>query len=513
MSTEERFPSGPIRLQRYVWPLMAAWTAAIGATFTWGLIDEWNQTLDLARAEARGAFRKDYGFLRWYSAQGGIYVPAGAAIKSSPYLASVPERDLATPSGQRLTLVSPTDLIREVRELSEEESKFQANLRGLRPVHPGNAADPWERKALASFARGKDEATSMVTAHGESYMRLMRPLILERGCLKCHPEEELRVGEEYGGISVAFPMASVWSMWRAEATRRVVGYGGLALLGLFGIALGSRGLRRQMERRRQAEQALLERDAEMLAAERIQEHLLPQAPPALPGFDVAGASSPAEYTSGDYFDYIPMPGETIGFAIGDVSGHGYGPALLMASTYTLLRSLAQADGDIGQILAHANRFLSQITPPESFVTLFLGRLDPRARSLRYASAGHPAGYVLDRTGAVKARLESTAPPLGVVPHARFSAENSVAMEPGDTVLLLTDGVPEARSPEGAVFGEERVLEVVSANREKTAAEIVKDLFRAVRGFTRREKPIDDMTAVVIKVDPPDDGHDGGSSAP
>ena len=88
------------------------------------------------------------------------------------------------------------------------------------------------------------------------------------------------------------------------------------------------------------------------------------------------------------------------------------------------------------------------------------------------------------------------------------------LERGDTVLLLTDGVLEASSPEGgALFGEERVLEVVSASRGKTAAEIVEDLFRAIRGFTRREKPTDDMTAVVIKVDPPDDAHDGGSATP
>lgn len=492
---------------------MVAWTAAVGATLTWELFDEWNHTLDLARAEARGAFRKDYGFLRWYTAEGGIHVPATARIKPSPFLVHVPERDIVTPTGQRLTLVTPTDLIREVHELSEEDSNFRAHLTSLQPLHPGNAPDSWERGALASLARGEDEATSMVTAHGESYMRLMRPLVLERGCLKCHAGEDPRVGEVYGGISVAFPMASVWPMWRTESMRRIVGYGGVGLLGLAGIALGSRSLRRQMERRRQVEQALREREAEMLAAARIQEHLLPQAPPALPGFDVAGASSPAEYTSGDYFDYLPMPGESIGFAVGDVSGHGYGPALLMASTYSLLRSLAQANRDIGQILARANRFLSEITPQDSFVTLFLGRLDPRARSLQYTSAGHPTGYVLDRFGAVKARLESTAPPLAVLPEAQFPAENSVPLEPGDTVLLLTDGVLEARSPEGAPFGEERVLEVVSASRGKTAAEIVESLFRATSGFTRREKPIDDMTAVVIKVDPPDDGHDGGSAAP
>ena len=247
---EKRWPSGPIRLRRYAWPLIVAWTAAVGATLTWELFDEWNQALDLARAEARGAFRKDYGFLRWYTAEGGIYVPVTARIKPSPFLAHVPERNVVTPSGRRLTLVSPTDQIREVHELAGEESSFRAHLTGLEPLHPGNAPDPWEREALTSFARGEEEATSMVTVRGESYMRLMRPLVLERGCLKCHAGEEPRVGEVYGGISVAFPMASVWPTWRIESMRRIVGYGGVGLLGLAGIALGSRSLQRQMERRR-----------------------------------------------------------------------------------------------------------------------------------------------------------------------------------------------------------------------------------------------------------------------
>ena len=499
MNNKERRPTGPIRLRWYVWGLAAAWTAAVGATLTWELLDEWNQALDLARAEARGAFKRDEGFLRWYTAQGGIYVPVGPTAQPSPYLAGVPQRDIATPAGTRMTLMNPSDLIAQIQRLSAEDSDFEAHLHGLHPIRPENAPDPWEQEALEAFDRGQAEVSSLQTVQGRSVMRLMRPLLLEKGCLKCHTEPGLTVGQVYGGISLSVPMASVWPVARSEMIRRLVGYGGVGLLGLFGIALGMRNLQRQIEGRRQAERALREQEAQMIAAQRIQEHLLPDAAPALAGYDIAGASSPAEFTSGDQFDYIPMLDGGTGFAIGDVSGHGYGPALLMASTHTLLRILAQTDRSLSEIVASANRHLLGITQEESFVTLFLGRLDPSSGSFAYVSAGHPAGLVLDRDGAVKARLESTAPALAVMPDAAFPSGPPLLLEPGDTVLLLTDGILEAASPEGLRFGQQRTLDMVVAHRDKSAAEIIRSLFEAVGEFSGRDRPSDDMTAIVIKV--------------
>ena len=167
---------------------------------------------------------------------------------------------------------------------------------------------------------------------------------------------------------------------------------------------------------------------------------------------MAGASYPAELTGGDTFDYLPMRDGSMGFAIGDVTGHGIGPAMLMASTHAHLRSLAQTYTDAGEILAMANASLVRETGDDRFVTLFLGRLDPRTRSFVYASAGHPAGYVLDASRKVKARLESTSLPLGIKQDAEFPAGEPVALKPGDMILLITDGILEARSPAGGYFG-------------------------------------------------------------
>jgi serine phosphatase RsbU (regulator of sigma subunit) len=194
-----------------------------------------------------------------------------------------------------------------------------------------------------------------------------------------------------------------------------------------------------------------------------------------------------------------MPDGTAGFVISDVTGHGFGPALLMASTSTLIRLLAETQTDVSEILGSVNRFLAKETE-EYFVTLFMGLIDPQTRSFQYANAAHPAGYVLDSTGIVKARLESTALPLAIFPDTEFPTGDPITLEPGDVVLLVTDGIQEAISPTDEPFGTDRLLEVVCANRTKKAAQIVESLYRAVCEFSQREEPVDDVTMIVIKVE-------------
>ena len=259
-------------------------------------------------------------------------------------------------------------------------------------------------------------------------------------------------------------------------------------------------MRRQIAQRIETEESLRKREGQMIAAQQLQERLFPERPPSVAGFDIAGASFPAEFTSGDYYDYIPLPEMCYAIVVGDVSGHGLGPALLMASARSILRSIARMTGDVSEILTLVNRFLREDTQPDHFVTLFLGRLDPLSRQISYASAGHPAACVLDAAGKVKARLESTAPPLGIMPDAAFPAGESLTLEPGDLAIFLTDGVLEATAPDGTPFGESGVLEVVRGSQSKPASQIISDLHRAVLDFSRRDVLLDDMTAVVLKLD-------------
>jgi PAS domain S-box-containing protein len=251
--------------------------------------------------------------------------------------------------------------------------------------------------------------------------------------------------------------------------------------------------------RKSAERQLYEHEAQMLAARQIQQHLLPGRPPTVPGFDIAGASYPAEYTAGDYYDFVTMCDGSLACVIADVAGHKFGSALLMASTEAYLRSLCRMHSSVMEILGLLNTSLIAEVEEDYFVTLLLARLNPAKRSLMHASAGHQTSYVLDASGAVKHRLESTGLPLGVLPDVEYETAGPFLLVPGDLVLLLTDGVHEAVSAQEGAFGTERTLSVVRENRDRPAAEIVEQLHEAVRKFCLPQRPLDDVTVVVIKV--------------
>jgi len=234
-------------------------------------------------------------------------------------------------------------------------------------------------------------------------------------------------------------------------------------------------------------------------ARKIQQKLFPASSPACPGFDIYGLSRPAAATGGDYFDYIPMLDGNVGIVIGDVTGHGLGPALLMSATRAYLRALALTYPAVAEILSRANTALTTDIGDDRFVTLMLARLDPRSRSFSYCNAGHPSAYILDSAGTVKSTLDSTSLPLGIEPNGQFPPEKDILLDPGDLVLLLTDGIMEAMAPAGSLFGIERTLEVVRANRHRAAKEIVQALAREVDEFTQFQRQLDDITAIVIKV--------------
>ena len=140
------------------------------------------------------------------------------------------------------------------------------------------------------------------------------------------------------------------------------------------------------------------------------------------------------------------------------------------------------------------------------MTLLFGRLMPGARSFACVNAGHPPGYVLDASGRIKARIESRSVPLAVLPDATFPPSEPVKLAAGDIVLMLTDGILEARNAEEAVFGPERALEIVAAHRQRPAREIIEAIHRGVCGFCRPNRPTDDITAIVVKVGPEPEDH-------
>ncbi|MEN6558643.1 MAG: PP2C family protein-serine/threonine phosphatase, partial [Thermoguttaceae bacterium] len=219
--------------------------------------------------------------------------------------------------------------------------------------------------------------------------------------------------------------------------------------------------------------------------------------PSLRGFDIAGRLYPAKATAGDYFDFIPMLDDCLGVVVGDVSSHGMGPALLMSETRACLRTLAQIHMDVGEILTRANRVLAGDTSDVHFVTLAMARLDPRDRSMVYASAGQ-RGYLL-HAGLETTILDSTSMPLGVRSDMVVPAAPPIMLQAGDVITFFTDGVPEAESPGRGRFGMARTLEVIRSEREQPAKKIVETIHQELLGFCRTQPPADDVTIVVVKV--------------
>ena len=226
--------------------------------------------------------------------------------------------------------------------------------------------------------------------------------------------------------------------------------------------------------------------------------MLPHEAPEVAGFDIAGSLIAAEYAAGDYFDYLSMRDGSLLVIIGDVAGHGFSSALGMAITSAHLRSFVEHHCDVEEILDHTNAIMCKETEESRFVTLFLLQLDPASRTFRYINAGHPAGFVLSESGDIRKVLNSTSMPLAVTPDAEFPVNPPVTLESGDLVLLVTDGIPEARDSGGTLFGPDRMLEIVRSNLKCPAREIITRIQQAVRDFTGRRKPEDDVTCVVVR---------------
>jgi PAS domain S-box-containing protein len=241
-----------------------------------------------------------------------------------------------------------------------------------------------------------------------------------------------------------------------------------------------------------------EQGVELRLAAAMQQRLFPTTPLRIPGWDIAGAFSPALATCGDYFDFIELPGHRLLLAIADVCGHGIGPALITAATRGYVRSLARTGAPLRNIVADLNLLLLDDLDERHFVTMFLGSLDTHTGTLEWANMGHPAGYLLDASGDVRLLLNSTSKPLGLFSDAGCTLGEPCELAMGETLVLITDGAIEAESPAGQPHGPDGVLRAVTNRRDRPAREIVESVIGATRAHTSGVPQEDDITAVVVK---------------
>ena len=243
-----------LQLKRFIWGLATVWTIIAAASLLWHTVQT-KQEED-AQSQARVAYEKDVIYRRWNAVHGGVYVSVTKETQPNPHLSDIPERDISTPSGKMLTLMNPAYMTRQAHELEKQKLGVRGHITSLNPIRPENAPDSWETEALRAFERGDAEISSVEDIEGKKYMRLMRPLITEKGCLKCHAKQGYHEGDIRGGISVSIPMEPFWAIERKHVITFALVYGLLWMAGLCGLGLGGQRLMRTERERRQAEEAL-----------------------------------------------------------------------------------------------------------------------------------------------------------------------------------------------------------------------------------------------------------------
>jgi serine phosphatase RsbU (regulator of sigma subunit) len=241
---------------------------------------------------------------------------------------------------------------------------------------------------------------------------------------------------------------------------------------------------------------------ELETAREIQERLLPNEEPLLTGFEVTGASIPSREIGGDYFDFLLQDDGRIGVAIGDVSGKGMPAALLMSNLQASLQGQVIHPSSVAEVVTRVNNLIVKSTDPHMFATFFYGLLDTVSSTFTSTNAGHNPPLVL-RTGGEIELLKTGGLLLGMVTGVQYQQE-TVTLEPGEIVVMYTDGITEAVGPSAeeddpeAMFGEEALIEVVRRNSHLPAVGIKEAILDAVSQHTQGVAQSDDITLVVIR---------------
>jgi sigma-B regulation protein RsbU (phosphoserine phosphatase) len=251
--------------------------------------------------------------------------------------------------------------------------------------------------------------------------------------------------------------------------------------------------------REMAQRERLNRELEI--AREVQERLFPQRLPSVPGLDYCGQCRPAREVGGDYYDFLELPDGRLGIAIGDVSGKGIGAALLMASLEASLRGQALVAHDLAELMNRVNSLVYEASSANRYATLFYAEYDPRSRQFTYVNAGHNPPIILRKSDAASQvfRLEEGGPVIGLL--RQCYRQESFSLEPGDLIVLFTDGVSESMNARDEEWGEDRLIEYAKTCHGLPAFEVMTRILAAADAFTAGASQHDDMTLVVLRTLP------------
>lgn len=247
-----------------------------------------------------------------------------------------------------------------------------------------------------------------------------------------------------------------------------------------------------------AQKERLNRELEI--AREVQERLFPQELPLMTGLDYTGACRPALGVGGDYYDFLELPEDKFGIAIGDVSGKGIGASLMMASLQASLRGQAiHCGSDLAALMKHVNTLVYEASTSNRYATFFYAQFDTKSRKLIYVNAGHNPPFLLRKSGEV-VRLEDGGAVVGMLPSMFVNYDQGeIQLEAGDLLVGYTDGISEAMNPLEEEWGEDAMLEELKQVYEKPSEEILTHIVECADRFADGAKQHDDMTMIVVKL--------------
>lgn len=243
------------------------------------------------------------------------------------------------------------------------------------------------------------------------------------------------------------------------------------------------------------EKGRLEQELQM--ARKVQAGLLPREIPVKPGWDLDAFWQPAREVGGDYYDFIPLPGERMGLVIADVTDKGMPAALFMASTKNIVRASAGSCDNIAEEIKKANQLIEAESNDRMFVSLVYACLDLNSGKLTYVNAGHNPPLYYNSQKQELTQLERTGMWLGVDPANQFT-QKIIALNKNDFLILYTDGIPDAINQEEQDFGMSRLEDIVKEHCSQTGEEIRQAIIAAIAEFTSPAEPFDDITLMIIK---------------
>jgi len=241
------------RIRRLSWLTGVVWTLVLTGLLLHNIRGIRQTAFEMARREASAHFNMDWASRLWAASHGGVYVPASQNTPPNPFLSDVPERDIVTPSGKNLTLMNPAYMLRHMMQHYSDLYGVHGHITSLKPLRQETSPDEWERSALIAFERGAQEAGEVMDIDGQPFFRLMKPLMTESDCLKCHGGQGYKVGDIRGGLSVSVPLSPYLASKKKEAREHIVSFAVLWLLGLAGLVFFSRTLRRHAEAQQKTE--------------------------------------------------------------------------------------------------------------------------------------------------------------------------------------------------------------------------------------------------------------------